>query len=96
MRTHQPALERLIAARASKDLEQHQNQNNGENQAESASTVVAPAGTNAIAALADSKDEQQQNDDRQHVFLLAHNRDCSSRIRRFAIVNSGDERSARI
>src|SRR5579863_3268027 len=52
----------------SEDPQQYQNQNNGENQAEPATAVIAPARADAIAAIAKSQNEQQQKNDQQHGF----------------------------
>jgi hypothetical protein len=58
---------RNLISFASEDFQQKQDQDNGEDQAESAASVVTPTGAYAVAAITESKDEHQQKDDQQHV-----------------------------
>jgi len=52
----------------SNDLQQKQDEHDGEDETESAATVVAHSRTHAVTAEACAEDQNDQNDDQKHGF----------------------------
>lgn len=61
-----------VSTLASEDAQQQENHDDGKNEADPATAVVTPAGTDSISAVTKTKDQNDQQNDQKHNFLLCN------------------------
>src|ERR1700759_4163054 len=50
-------------------FQKQQDEHNRQNEAETATTVIAPPGAGAVSSIAKSENQHKQNDDQEHCYL---------------------------